>query len=686
MEIGLLQLENVLSWSNLELDFSNIDFALFVGKSGSGKSNIFDGLTWTLFDRTARSKYDKSKVIQDYPEKAVQARGVVELVEGKDKYRIERLRGKTDSLSIYRNGRQVELRNPTYAQEELEVMLGMNYDTFVNIVYFAQGDAGRFLGSTSSDRISVISALLFLRDYDKAAKLAAKRHTELVSETAGHRGEIKTYEDIIGQTDLLKLRKNLKVATSALAKARKTLEERKEYLSKLDEKSREKDRIELLAREYKSEKANLISYIDKQEQKIEETKGRIVGEKELKKKLSRLKEKIESVKFYEKEKVEMDKQVVDLESEISILQTKFESLMERAADIESTEVKVGSQCPTCRAEITSVTLQHIKEEADGYRSRALEVNKRKKAKDAQLAELKKVQERVDKDHEEGKATREKHTALLQQLNRIGELKLEVQKLKSELDKDAKEARDKLRIKKAEYERRAAAYKKRYAAYSFDLQGEYRSELEELEGRERTLVAETEQLKYRTTQYQRAVDALAKLKKTLEDKDSELAKAEYWKQAFPKLKLQVISESVPFTEALANQYLSRMLNGVSLELVVDPSRAQNKVDIVIKYDDGTRRIFEGWNGGAQAQMSTAMFMALNKVASMRSGKNVNFIVLDEKFASIDSEARQDVLELLREVYSDRKLYAISHIDGIESSFDQVFRITSKNGISQIEQQQ
>ncbi|MCK5506177.1 MAG: hypothetical protein KAJ10_13515, partial [Thermodesulfovibrionia bacterium] len=50
----------------------------------------------------------------------------------------------------------------------------------------------------------------------------------------------------------------------------------------------------------------------------------------------------------------------------------------------------------------------------------------------------------------------------------------------------------------------------------------------------------------------------------------------------------------------------------------------------------------------------------------------FLVLDEKFSQIDRENRTAVLGMLNKECADRKIWVISHVEGIESEFNQVVR--------------
>ena len=654
-----------------------------MGKSGSGKSNIFDGLTWVLFDKTARKNYDKKNVIRDVPDKATQAIGEVVFSEGDDVFEITRMRGERDALIIIKNGQALELRNPTYAQEELESILGLDFSTFVNIAYFSQGDTGKFLSSTSADRIKVISSVLGLADYDRAAKIAGDKAKALSLQIEGELGQAKTFEKIVGETDFKALNRSRRVAQAELTKVLEELTVKSKYLNVLRNKATEKSAIQSQSREYSSEKDALKNFIDKTKGRIAEAERELRTEDKVKKELSELKETLEEIVIIEKSLESQEAVVVSLRGGQSALKIKFDSNMERASEIEGAQVSIGDSCPTCHSEITADTKSHIKTEAKRYRDKAVKINNTITRQKKELDKANLEVDRLDKELLKHRKVQLRRDNLMDRLVGFGKIRDQVNKLKSDLEVDTEDTRAKLKDRKAAYDIRLKEYKSTFAKHDLEKLDEYEKRVVQLSADEVTHSASLSTIKYSIEQYQKAINGLGELKKKIAESESEIDKADYWKQAFPKLKLQVISESIPMVEAMTNEYLSELIEGVTIEMDVDPIKATNRLPIFIRYDDGTKRIYEGWNGGAQLQMSMANFMALNKLASLRSGKRVNFLLLDEKFASVDTEARADILELLRNTYTDRKLFAISHVEGIEPEFDQVIRIKSNNRVSEID---
>jgi DNA repair exonuclease SbcCD ATPase subunit len=159
---------------------------------------------------------------------------------------------------------------------------------------------------------------------------------------------------------------------------------------------------------------------------------------------------------------------------------------------------------------------------------------------------------------------------------------------------------------------------------------------------------------------------------------------YWDKNIPNVKADLISSAIPYLQDIANDFLAQVLSGYTIEFIVDPARITDKLDIIITDTEyGVSRPIEGWSGGEQQRMSLAVYVALNRLAYMRSKKSLNFIIMDEKLIGVDIDSRSTILEAIREEFSGRKVIFISHIQSIEHEFRQVIKVEKKNRITKYE---
>jgi len=253
MELDRIKFYDVLSYETLDLDFSRLSLALFIGENGAGKSNVFDGLSWIIFDRLARKKYGKQKIIRDLPTQQKQAIGEAHFKIDGSKYLLIRKEGVERGIYLEKNGGAINLRTPTQSQEELEKIIGMNYDTYTNVACFSQGSPYKFLASESSERIKVLSSVLGTGDYDKAVKIADKRLKLLEGELRESRGKIISYEDIVANTDIKAVQTEKKMTHHALENVLNDLAVVTQWLNNAESKRELERDLELQSNKFNAE-------------------------------------------------------------------------------------------------------------------------------------------------------------------------------------------------------------------------------------------------------------------------------------------------------------------------------------------------------------------------------------------------------------------------------------------------
>jgi len=103
------------------------------------------------------------------------------------------------------------------------------------------------------------------------------------------------------------------------------------------------------------------------------------------------------------------------------------------------------------------------------------------------------------------------------------------------------------------------------------------------------------------------------------------------------------------------------------------------------DDGRFRPLSELSGGEIDLVALAVRLALAQVVSERHGSGgPGFLILDECFASQDSQRRQSILSALRnlrDVYS--QIFLISHVENIEDAADMVVSVATDDARSETE---
>ncbi len=171
-----LRLQNFLSYRECEIDFSGLHLAVLCGNNGDGKSALLDAITWALWGKARGGKEDQRI-------HASESHMLVDLefeVEG-HRYRVVRKRAKggPGKVDLFRldGADWTALTGGTNKQtdDEIEHLLRMDHETFLNSALLAQGKADEFTKRTAGERKAVLGKVLGLERYEGWAAEAANR-------------------------------------------------------------------------------------------------------------------------------------------------------------------------------------------------------------------------------------------------------------------------------------------------------------------------------------------------------------------------------------------------------------------------------------------------------------------------------------------------------------------------------
>lgn len=134
-----LSLRDFRSWKSLDIPLVSQGATLLVGINGAGKSNIFSGLTWALFGKTAQGISPKDIVRRG----SSACEASVSFVGLSGKVTIQRMRTATrEFVRIYEETSSEEY-GVQGGNKRVSTYLGMDWRTFMNTV-FVGGGANRF--------------------------------------------------------------------------------------------------------------------------------------------------------------------------------------------------------------------------------------------------------------------------------------------------------------------------------------------------------------------------------------------------------------------------------------------------------------------------------------------------------------------------------------------------------------
>ena len=181
-----LRIKNFLSYADNvpELDFEPFKMLLFSGNNGHGKSAIFDAITWNIWGR-ARGKTNDQLIHYGSRDMSID----FEFIVNKNRYKVIRrcsIKGNKNKIftdlqfQTHSSGNPVTLTKDTIreTQKFIETIIGMDYETFLNSAFLAQGHSDEFTSKTPIERKEILGGLLGLDLYDRFQELTKNRINE----------------------------------------------------------------------------------------------------------------------------------------------------------------------------------------------------------------------------------------------------------------------------------------------------------------------------------------------------------------------------------------------------------------------------------------------------------------------------------------------------------------------------
>lgn len=188
-----LRLSNFLSYGTDApvLDFEQFRVACLSGRNGQGKSALLDAITWAIWGEARKSSNNRKP--DDELIRIGTQRMQVELVfdvEGV-RYRVVRSYSRSATGKTSRPELEFGIFEPESksfrpltgstireTQEQLNRILGIDYDTFINSAFLLQGRSDEFTKKNPSERKEILSRILNLGKFEQLAQLARERERE----------------------------------------------------------------------------------------------------------------------------------------------------------------------------------------------------------------------------------------------------------------------------------------------------------------------------------------------------------------------------------------------------------------------------------------------------------------------------------------------------------------------------
>ncbi|MDR1411082.1 MAG: AAA family ATPase [Spirochaetaceae bacterium] len=195
----LLTMQNFGPFAGREVvDFRTLDdIFLITGKTGSGKTTIFDALCFALYGKVPGSRGDHlARLKSDYTQAGDECTVSLEFLSGEKHYRVDRSpkrekrkqreKGPDEFAALYeiRQGSIIPLNTKrAETDENIRSLIGLDADEFFKIVLLPQGEFAEFLKQNTAKRREVLGKLFPIEMAARIKDVAAEKANQLNAET-----------------------------------------------------------------------------------------------------------------------------------------------------------------------------------------------------------------------------------------------------------------------------------------------------------------------------------------------------------------------------------------------------------------------------------------------------------------------------------------------------------------------
>ncbi len=329
-------MQNYKKYQDFTLEFAE-GLTGIIGRNGSGKSTIFDAITFALYG-DVRGEKDTIRNAKADEKDAVSVTLLFE-IEGKNYKAVREMRGKslTAKAYLYDGDDELIAESAKGVTSEIIRLIGMNKEAFMHTVFASQKELTALSGLKSDERKKIIRKLLGLEKIDKIELEIRSKLTQL-------NRDIKSYAEILLKDSEVKaLEEEKEVKSKEADILQKQVEE---VLKKFESKSKEVEALDKALKalqNLKDEYVKLGSDLDLLNKTLENQKENLAKQKV---KLQELQTK--SLQ-YEKEKPLLAEYKA-LEVTIDILQKQKELFLKKQG-LEKEQVVLRKQYEDDKKEI-----------------------------------------------------------------------------------------------------------------------------------------------------------------------------------------------------------------------------------------------------------------------------------------------------------------------------------------------
>ena len=302
MRIHHVKLKNFVSHKDTSIEFPP-GLTVIIGRNGAGKTSIFDGISYALFKEHSRGK-DENIINRGAASAQVQlvfssGGRTYEITWriGKKKRALATLRDLTSGSKIF-----IDAGERT-AVPEIEKIIGISRDIFLNAAYVRQGEIAKFLEVRPAERKEIMSKLLGIDSLEKIWENLRTPISVIEEKLRKHAEKAEKEEEIKKQLNEIEkerseLQESVRLTKAKLSENRSKINEAREKIRLIDEKRRKyeglKERIAELERKT-AEKEQELNGKRKELELVQKAQERINELEKIREEYSSLEREIQDI-------------------------------------------------------------------------------------------------------------------------------------------------------------------------------------------------------------------------------------------------------------------------------------------------------------------------------------------------------------------------------------------------------
>jgi DNA repair exonuclease SbcCD ATPase subunit len=656
IELNFEKMKNIILIKGENKDAKQIDSSAYseefrISSNGTGKSSIQEIITFGLFGKTVKR-----------PEK-LGANDVVHNKVGKDckveiiwnEYKVVRTRkekGKDKhSLRLWHSpdlkwNDETEITQGTMAatQKKIEDIIGLSYDTFVNMCIFTDDQRACFLECDNSKKKEIVENLLSLESYrvwGENAKEAKKEIKNLILNKS------KEYQ--------------LLIANKASAEKRVDLTKAKESNWK-DTKEKEISKLEL-ALESKRERLKstdsglaLLAYTNAQEKikRINEEMPQLDSSKaKLESDISKISDRL----------IELQDIQNDFTNQYSSLVNKLKAIMsnKEAKQKEKDSLlskEPGTKCDKCLGTIDSSNIHSYVEKID--------------------EDIKLIDSEIESNKPEARFLKEK----------LEENKAKIENAKEILNK-AKEKMNsldsKLKIMRNEFSTASQIREPKADSDQLLVEQQINELNSQIQSIQKELMGDSpfkEILENDEFELEKTNGYVEEKQKEIKELEDEIPYYDYWIKGFGEngIRKWIVDGIIPELNSRVNYWLQFLIdNKITLKF-------DNELNEKIERNpiDGNPYVYYAMSAGQRRRLNLSVSQSFAHIMMMSTGSSPSVVFLDEVTTNVDPSGVQGIYNMILELSEDKQVFITTHDPDLIRMLEgcEVLSLVHENGFTKL----